>query len=213
MSDNGKKLDNAINSRSIPICVLDNKWHKIFNLVEKTPSIEDKEKQISDMLKRQGQLNTDSTKVKNLKKKLVDELAIIVHETGKDAKVEENKRLIDECNEKLDAYQDELLDLPKEIALVNKQLMRETMDICYDVMHENVDSIKELNDWIKDIRIQLKTNIVIKQEKEMANAQLYSYMHNVFGADAMDMFDLENDPLEKIRQLKAIKDEAKERTL
>lgn len=213
MSDNGKKLDKAINSRSIPICVLDNKWHKIFNLVEKTPSIEDKEKQISDMLKRQGQLNTDSSKIKNLKKKLVDELAIIVHETGKDAKVEENKRLIDECNEKLDAYQDELLDLPKEIALVNKQLMRETMDICYDVMHENVDSIKELNDWIKDIRIQLKTNIVIKQEKEMANAQLYSYLHNVFGADAMDMFDLENDPLERIRQLKAIKDEAKERTL
>ena len=35
-------------------------------------------------------------------------------------KLDEDKRLIDEINEKLESYEDELLDLPREIGRVNK---------------------------------------------------------------------------------------------
>ena len=44
-------------------------------------------------------------------------------------KIEEHKRLISECNEKLNDYRLELNALPDEIKAVNKKLMFATMDI------------------------------------------------------------------------------------
>ena len=32
------------------------------------------------------------------------------------------------------------------------------------------------------------------------NYQLYSYMHDIFGADVMEMFDLKYDPEERFRK-------------
>ena len=38
--------------------------------------------------------------------------------------------------------------------------------------------------------------MVRKQEKEMMNHQLYSYMHDIFGADVIEIFDMKYDPVE-----------------
>lgn len=47
-------------------------------------------------------------------------------------KNDENKRLINDCNEMLDNYKDELIEVPKEIEKVNYKLMLLTMESCYD---------------------------------------------------------------------------------
>ena len=120
---------------------------------------------------------------------------------GADAAVEkkiaDNKRLIEECNEKLDSYQDELLELPREIEKINFQLMLLTMEYCYDAMQENTAVINETADWVTQVRIELKKRLIRKQELEQKNHEIYSYMHDIFGADVINLFDMKYNPEEQ----------------
>ena len=71
------------------------------------------------------------------------------------------------------------------------------MEHCYDTMQENTDDIEELEEWIRNIRIELKKNLIRKQEKEAKNHEIYKYMHDIFGADVVDLFDMRYNPEEK----------------
>ena len=94
----------------------------------------------------------------------------------------------------MEEYQDELLDLPKEIDKVNYELMLDTMEICYEQIAQNTERINEITNWISAMRIELKKNVVRKQEAELKNQQIYSYMHDIFGAEVIDIFDMKYNP-------------------
>lgn len=193
----------ALAGKRIPILTLDNKWHRLFTQAESNPRISMLEKQLNELLKRQGKANTESKEIKKLKKKLMDEIVETVDtlEQGEDSslekKVEANKRLINECNEKLEAYQDEMLELPRMIQAVNYELMLATMEVCYERIKENSQEIDAITEWLTQIRIELKKNIIRKQEREIKNHELYSYMHDIFGADVIEIFDMKYNPEEK----------------
>ncbi len=74
-------------------------------------------------------------------------------------------------------------------------------------LHSNSDSIEEIARWIKNIRIELKKNIIRKQEQEQNNLELYAYMHDIFGAEVMEMFDMKYNPLQKKEAEDAVKKE------
>ena len=111
--------------------------------------------------------------------------------------IEEHKRLIEECNEKLEAYEDELKDLPREIERLNIQLMMFTMECCYDIMKDNDKQIHETADWVSAIRIELKKRLIEKQQKEQQNQEIYNYMHDIFGAEVVNLFDMKYNPEQK----------------
>lgn len=190
----------ALRGKKIPILVLDNKWHQLFTRVEKSRSLSNLEDKMNELLKRQGKLNTDLKEIKKIKNRLMQEIMSLTEELQNDnnektnKKLDENKRLIEECNEKTDAYNDELLDLPKEIEQVNNSMMLETMELCYSKIDKNQKDIAEITKWINMVRIELKKNIVRKQEREEGNQELYNYMHDVFGADVIELFDMKYKP-------------------
>lgn len=192
----------ALQKKKVPILTLDHKWHKLFSAADATPEILALEEQLNELLKRQGKLNTESKEIKKLKKKLMEEIVPMVNELEQhpsaslEKKIETNKRLINECNEKYDGYQDELLDLPREINRINFELMLQTMEVCYEKLHENKTEIDETAEWITQIRVELKKRMVRKMEKEQQNHELYSYMHAIFGADVIDIFDFQYNPEE-----------------
>ena len=192
----------ALHKKKVPILTLDHKWHKLFSAADATPEILALEEQLNELLKRQGKLNTESKEIKKIKKKLMDEIVPMVNELEQhpcaslEKKIETNKRLINECNEKFDSYQDELLELPREIDRLNYELMLQTMEVCYEKLHENQTEIDETAEWITQIRVELKKRMVRKMEKEQQNHELYSYMHAIFGADVIDIFDFKYNPEE-----------------
>lgn len=185
----------ALQDKKIPVLTLDNKWYRLLDELGKE-IVKECEEQLNTLLKRQGKLNTEVKDIKKLKKKLMSEIVSMADESsqGADAAVEkkiaDNKRLIEECNEKLDSYQDELLELPREIEKINFQLMLLTMEYCYDAMQENTAVINETADWVTQVRIELKKRLIRKQELEQKNHEIYSYMHDIFGADVIDIFDM-----------------------
>jgi methyl-accepting chemotaxis protein len=148
-------------------------------------------------------MNTETKEIKKLKKKLMNDIVSMVDEVAEsgnkslEKKIEENKRLLEDCNKKLEDYQDELKDVPRQIEQINNQLMLITMEHCYETMQENTDEIQEISEWVTKIRIELKKRLIHKQEMEQKNHEIYSYMHDIFGADVINMFDLRYNPDEQ----------------
>lgn len=188
----------ALSGRKIPVLTLDHKWHQLFTQTEPDEYIMRLEDELNGLLKRQGKAKNEIGRIKALKKKLMQEIvenaasALAGNNEKAQKKTAESKRLIEECNEKLNSYEDELLFLPREIDRVNKELMLRTMEICYSRLKENTKEIEENTQWINKTRIELKKRLVRKQEKELMNQELYSYMHDIFGAEVIDIFDMEH---------------------
>lgn len=192
-----------LQNKRIPICTLDQKWHRLFALKGKPDEVVECEEELNELLKHQGKLNTDIKDLKKLKTKLMGNIVENMegtHEENKgrisSKKLDEDKRLIDEINEKLAEYEDELLDMPREIGRVNKELMLLTVKYCYENLRMNVAEIREVSDWITQVRIDLKKNIIKKQNREINSRQIYAYMHDIFGAQMMDVFDLDNEDID-----------------
>lgn len=186
----------ALRQKNIPLLILDQKWHHLFLEDEKPKKIKKLEKELNQYLARQGQLNQELKELRKLKKKLMDNILVNMDEIGEDEsrigvrKVREDKRLITDINAKLETYSDELQELPKLMEDVNRQLMAETMEFCYGKMRANESEREELGQWIDQMRIELKKKVIRKQNIEDQNKEIYTYMHDIFGAGIIEIFDL-----------------------
>ena len=196
MAENENKFKNALTAKNIPILTIDKKFHNLTDAIGKTEEMSSLEEELNDLLKAQGKANTEIKEIKKLKKKLMQEIVENADENSdsseaeKEKKAEENTRLIAECNEKIEKYEDDIVDLPKMIADVNKKLMIELMESCYEIMKANEVEIAETAKWISQIRIELKKKLVRKQDMETKNQEIYSYMHDIFGAEVIEIFDM-----------------------
>lgn len=206
MAKSEELFKQALVGRKIPILTLDNKWHKLFTQAEYSPEIKSTEKELNELIKRQGKINTECKEIKKLKKKLMDEVVILADEMGEhptkkqDKDMSDHKRLINECNEKMDTYEEEMVELPRQINQLNNKLMVSTMEVCYKKLQQNTAELEEIEQWIGEIRRELKKKVVRKQEKEAMNHRLYSYMHDIFGADVIELFDMKYNPEEKYQK-------------
>lgn len=198
MADKVDAFENALKGKNVPVLVLNNKWHRIFDFMEPDKTIKKMEEELNSLLKKQGRLNTQLKDLKKVKKKLMDGIVDEMHkeDSFSEKKREESKRLIEECNRKLEECEDELLGLPREIQQVNHELMIHTMELCYQVLKGNEKEIIEIAEWINRIRVELKKNVVRKQQKEVANQEMYAFMHDVLGANVIELFDMKYNPMD-----------------
>ena len=204
MSKTERKYKNALEGKNIPVLTLDNKWHQLFSKMEKTSEITALEEELNALLRHRGKLNNELKEIKALKKKLMDEIVVSAGILDRDAnnkkeekKLEETKRLLNECKERLNSNEEELVDLPRSIYLKNQELMLATMELCYDEMHNNTKEIDEITAWIAEIRKELKEKILRKQDGERKNKMIYSFMHDIFGPSVIEMFDIQVAEQEK----------------
>ena len=192
----------ALQGKKIPVLTLDSKWYRLLDEIGKA-TVKDLEGQLNALLKRQGKLTTEVKDIKKLKKKLIGEIVPMVDEMEQkpskklEKQIDDHKRLVEECNEKLESYQEELMELPREIDRINGKLMLITMEYCYDAMQDNTEQIQEISEWVTKMRIELKKNLIRKQEMEQRNHNIYTYMNDIFGADVVNLFDLKYNPEEQ----------------
>lgn len=184
----------ALEGKNIPILPLDNKWYKLIAGLEVSDKFKELEEEVKELLKKQGKVNTETKALKKLKSKLMNDIVNTIDSDDSENAKQDIKQQIEQCNKKLDEYQDDILELPKKIREINYELMLETMELCYEIIQENTDKINELSEWLAEIRIQLKINVIKKQERELKNQQMYSYMHDIFGPDVIDIFDMKYNP-------------------
>lgn len=201
MAKNDEVYMSALEGKSIPILTLDNKWHQLFTQTEMTPEIESLSEELNALVERDGKIRSETKDIKKLKKKLLGEIVPLRDQANKsgnsaaiEKEIQDRTRLINDCNDRLASHEDELLDLSKQIYDVDYKLMIETMKVCYERLHDNTTDIKALDQWISRVRIELKKNVIRLQETEMENYNLYSYMHQIFGPEVIEIFDMKYDP-------------------
>lgn len=181
----------ALIGKTVPLLVLDQKWHRLFAVHGKTEEIKELEAKLNNLLAEQGRLNNRLKELKKLKGRLLDE--IVQGMDDKDMKAEENKRLVDEINEKMEECEDELMDIPHQIRETNDELMLFSMDYFYEKIRVNQTESTEIEEWINQIRIDLKKNIIRKQNRDINNREIYAYLHDIFGAEVINIFDIKYD--------------------
>lgn len=183
----------------VPLLILDPRWHQLFPEHLKTKRLAKLEKELNDLLKKQGQNTQNLKEYDKARKVLMDNILQNMtdgHEIDspiRSQKQDMNQKLLEELKEKIyDA--EELYDqLPEEIRLVNQELLIESMRICYETLIENTQDIRREAEWIKRAREELTQHLLVKQEKEMRNEETYKYMHDLLGAKIVDIFDRNHD--------------------
>ena len=67
-------------------------------------------------------------------------------------------------NVKMEEIEDELIELPRNINSANQELMLESMRYCYERLRQNSKEADEITAWIDKVRVELKKNIIKKQQ-------------------------------------------------
>lgn len=187
-----------VKDKKLPILTLDNRWHELFSDDQKSTEIKDLEQKVNNLLKKQGKLVNDIKDMKKLKNSLIKDIMVNMDISTdiigkeKEKKLGKNKLYINELNEKIDKAMDELGEIPYQIKKVNEELMAESINMFYDRLEKNKIELKEVADWINNIREELKQKILIKQDLEAKNSMIYTYMHDILGAELMETFDEEH---------------------
>lgn len=213
-SDKEKEFESALGQKKIPLLILDQKWHRLFAIHGKSDEIKELESQLNSYLARQGKLNNELKDLKRKKNKLME--SVVEHMEGEDSKheaeMEATKEQINEINQKMEEDEDELIELPKQIALTNRDLMLCSMAYYYEKLKINAKESKEIEQWINEIRVELKKNIIRKQNRDINNREIYSYLHDIFGPDVLDLFDIkyENEKEESSEEEEPPKEESEE---
>ena len=196
-------LTGIIRNKKLPILTLDTRWHELFPMELKTAMIRELEQKVNNLLKRQGKLVNDIKDMKQLKNNLLKDIVENMDVTqdligkAKEKRLGKNKRYISELNEKIDDAMEELAQIPYQIKSVNEELLSESIQTFYMQYEGNRQEIEEVSEWIDRIREELKNKILLKQDLEDKNSKIYTYMHDILGAEIMELFDREREKINK----------------
>lgn len=193
----------ALKKVNVPVLVLDQKWHRLFAVSGKPKEIIENEAELKALLAEQGKLTTELKEYKKVKNNLMH--GIVQNMEGVDSvkhtteaqNLNDNKRLMEESKQKIEEIEDRLMEIPKSIKTVNEQLMLDTMSFCYEKLRTNSTEIEQISGWITEMRIELKKNLIRKQNREINNREIYVYMNDIFGKDVMNLFDVKYEDYEQ----------------
>lgn len=195
-----KDFKSALINKTIPNLTLDQKWHRLFAIHGKPDEVKELESKITGLIATEARLNQRLKELKKLKSQLLNNIVQNMDNskdgealTLREKKQEENKRLVDEANQKIDECEDELADIPFQIREANEELMLRSMDYFYEKLRVNRAESLEIEEWINQVRVDLKKNIIRKQNRDINNREIYEYLHDIFGASVIDIFDIKYD--------------------
>ena len=188
-----------IKNKKLPILTLDARWHELFPDEKKSYRIKELEQKVNQLLKNQGKLVYDIKDMKRLKKTFISDIMVNMDikndllGKSKEKRLDQNKRYINELNEKIDKASDKLSELPYKIKEANEELVLESIKKCYERIHDNQDELDDISEWINDTREKLKLKILEKYDMETENNLMYTYMHDILGSEIIDEFDMKQN--------------------
>ena len=189
-------LWNMIKDSKIPVLTLDARWNTLFQEECKNPEIKKLVKRLNELLKEQGGAVNNIKDMKVLKKKLMHNIVDNMESSGnvsddkmRDKKQTANQKLIVDINTRLSDTEDRLMELPYEIMRVNKELLLESMILCYKRINEQTRTSKDIEEWINRITAELEEKRKQKEDIDRQVNQIYSFMHDMLGGKVLEVFD------------------------
>lgn len=187
-----ENIQQNLSHMKIPILILDERYNVVMPDKDKTPQIRKLEAKVNSLLKKQGKVTNSLKDVKKIKSRLLKEVVDDMAGDGSDdmkERMEKTQKVIGEVNDKINELEDMERDIPLKLKEANQELLLEFIQVCYGRLNTNRQDIDILEKWINEVRVELKKKLVIKQEKELKNNNIYAYMHDLLGPELIQMFD------------------------
>lgn len=182
----------ALQGKKIPILVLDRRWHALFPRDGKPSDIDSLEKQLNDLLKRQGYLVNDIKELKKTKKQLMQGIVAGMSEPEGEStnkKKKNQQRLFLEIRERIDGESDELLEIPGKIKQINEKLLLIGVQYCFERLADWDEQLHDLSAEIQELYDVLEEKQKKKEEMEESMDSAYSLMHGILGHEVMNLYD------------------------
>ena len=150
-------------------------------------------------MKKQGQTNHDLKEYEKARKVVMENVLKNMtdgNEQDSDIrgkKQDANQKLLEELKEKIRSTEELQDRLPEEIKEANHELLLESMRECYDTLVNNTSAIRYEEQKIQEMRAELTEHILRKQDMEMQSSETYKFMHDLLGAELLEIFDREYD--------------------
>jgi DNA repair exonuclease SbcCD ATPase subunit len=190
----GKKNFEIKIDKSTHLLVLDAKWHELFKN-RKPLRIQILEKELNELLKRQGKLTNELKEYQGLKKKMMDEIVQNMGGTYDDndkkarRKLDSNRNYIEQINKKLVNHEKELSGIPDKINEKNKLLVSATMNSFYLTMLKKKERAAELENTVIELKAKIQSTILERDEAKEEHQRLYGYIHDVVGPSIIEQYD------------------------
>ena len=181
--------------RNVPILILDEKWLEIFPEHAQNSTIRALVAELGKLLKEQGRQVDEIKGIKRYKSQMMQEIVVNMDADDstvgklKRRKMDKSQKKILELNERLELRKESLSDLPYQIQEANNELLFESTRVCYERFRENLEKLGELEAEIAGLQEQLKMKKLDKQEREMRDEKMYTYLHSVLGPELMEKLD------------------------
>ena len=102
MNKREEEFKEALKNKKLPILTLDNKWHQLFTQHNQNKEVMQLAEELNELVAKQGGLNNEIKDIRRLKSKLMEEIVSGMDGISlSDKDMEDHKRLINECNEKI----------------------------------------------------------------------------------------------------------------
>ncbi|MDP4093046.1 MAG: hypothetical protein Q8920_06755 [Bacillota bacterium] len=191
-----KKFDSKVlRKNDISLLILDERWNSLFNTVQRTPEILKAEEELKELLKQQARISTEAKEISVLKKNCMDKILQLTTEVfdngneGAKKEMQECEKEIKRINERLANIEEELDEIPGNIKEANLKLLENTVNIVYFKIRRNQKRVNELEKLIEAEREKLKAYIDEKESLAQDDTDIYSYFHDLLGADELEKLD------------------------
>lgn len=186
------EIRRILRGRQVPILVLDSRWYSLFPKGDKPVEVEELEKQVNTLLKRQGKLVNEIKELKQAKKKLMEGIVagMDAEESSRTKKKKDNQqRLLLETKARIEENSGELMGLPSQIKSANEELLIAGAKYCFKRLADSDEKLKTLTEEIRIQKEELNEKMDAKAELEESLDSAYSLMHTLLGHDVMNLFD------------------------
>ncbi len=190
-------LVEALRNKNIPILILDERWLEIFPEHQQNVEIRAMVAELTGLLKKQGGLADKLKGLKRYKTQLMQEIVdnMDADETAighlKRKKLDKNQRKIVELKSEMADHEQELAEVPYQIRELNARLLEESARVCYRRFRQNQERLDMLDAELAELKTQMRRKLLEKQECDVRNEAMYSYLHTLLGARMMERLDRE----------------------
>jgi len=183
-----------IRTKKLPIVLLDPLWHTVKEHI-KSKKIDVAEKQLQELLKEQGRLNTDYKEYTAIKQNFLKDILVVsnkAQEENDSEALEELDRLHQTtlgANQKLDEIERRLEEVEQEIDEKNKEIISEMIAVGYSYIENYKEQNERLETEIAILREEMLRKTNQKKEGDAFLKEIYNYLHSIVGREQIEILD------------------------
>ncbi len=185
----------TLRKNDISLLILDERWNNLFQSAEKTPAIERSEENLRGLLKEESRLIAEKKEAAALKKRNMDKIIQLTSKVFEENDINAKKEM-QSCEQEIKKINDRVIkidelieEMPDRLKQANLDLLELTVSVVYFKMRSARKRVEELEKLIADTRDKLKAYIDEKESLSQDDSDIYSYFHDLLGAQELQRLD------------------------